>query len=272
MIDGGIDLRQSDLDSNSALYGGGIFSDSACVTLTEVRVKGSTRGGSVHLVGSNGSIDDCVVDNNSGAGLSAVDCFLSLGNTSIALNRSFQAATIICSTSTITMQNCIIAFNKNGEAFRADEPSIYALFCCDVYGNEGGDWTGSIAQFADQLYNMSVDPRFCDTTTGDFHVAENSPCAPGNSSCGSLVGALGIGCSAIFICGDADGNQEIDIDDIIYVVNFIFLGGDAPYPIESADADCSDAVDIDDVVYLINYIFTNGHSPCDPDGDSIPDC
>ena len=38
------------------------------------------------------------------------------------------------------------------------------------------------------------------------------------------------------------------------------------------DTDCSGGVDIDDVVYLINYIFAGGPAPCDPDDDLIPDC
>lgn len=38
------------------------------------------------------------------------------------------------------------------------------------------------------------------------------------------------------------------------------------------DADCSGGVDIDDVVYLIAYIFSGGPAPCDTDGDGVPDC
>jgi hypothetical protein len=41
---------------------------------------------------------------------------------------------------------------------------------------------------------------------------------------------------------------------------------------ESGDADCSGGVDIDDVVYLIAYIFSGGNDPCDLDGDDLPDC
>ncbi len=75
-----------------------------------------------------------------------------------------------------------------------------------------------------------------------------------------------------YICGDADGSQEVDIDDVVYLIQYIFAGGTAPDPLESADADCSTEIDIDDVVYLITYIFSQGPAPCDPDGDQIPDC
>jgi len=81
--------------------------------------------------------------------------------------------------------------------------------------------------------------------------------------------------SALFTCGDADGSDEVDIDDVTYLIAYIFSGGPAPDPVEAGNADCADspwAVDIDDVVYLISYIFSGGHEPCDPDGDGVPDC
>jgi len=73
-------------------------------------------------------------------------------------------------------------------------------------------------------------------------------------------------------CGDSDSSGFVDIDDAVYLINYIFAGGPPPSPIESGDADCSGNVDIDDVVYLINYIFQGGNPPCDTDGDELPDC
>ena len=62
--------------------------------------------------------------------------------------------------------------------------------------------------------------------------------------------------------GDADGSSEIDIDDVVYIIAYIFQDGAAPIPIESGDCDCSGETDIDDVVYLITYIFSSGPAPC----------
>jgi hypothetical protein len=81
-----------------------------------------------------------------------------------------------------------------------------------------------------------------------------------------------------YICGDADGSggdPAVDIDDVVFLINYIFASGPQPEPIEAGDADCSGgdpAVDIDDVVYLINYIFGGGYAPCDTDGNGVPDC
>ena len=64
------------------------------------------------------------------------------------------------------------------------------------------------------------------------------------------------------ICGDADGSGDVDIDDVVFLINYIFSGGPGPIPSTCVgDADASGGADIDDVVYLISYIFSGGPSP-----------
>jgi len=66
-----------------------------------------------------------------------------------------------------------------------------------------------------------------------------------------------------FLCGDANASGSVDIDDVVYLIAYIFMGGPPPQPADqSGDVDCSGGVDIDDVVYLIAYIFTGGPPPC----------
>jgi hypothetical protein len=62
--------------------------------------------------------------------------------------------------------------------------------------------------------------------------------------------------------GDADGSGEIDIDDVVFTIEYIFNGGPAPVPLFAADADCNGEIDIDDCVYLIEYAFIGGPAPC----------
>ncbi len=77
---------------------------------------------------------------------------------------------------------------------------------------------------------------------------------------------------ADYVCGDANADGYVDIDDAVYVIAFIFTGGPSPLPYASGNCDCSIDVDIDDVVYLIAFIFTGGPAPCDMDDNGIPDC
>ncbi|MCK4657777.1 MAG: hypothetical protein KAT85_12115, partial [candidate division Zixibacteria bacterium] len=65
------------------------------------------------------------------------------------------------------------------------------------------------------------------------------------------------------VCGDADGSGDVDIDDVVFLLNYVFGDGPAPNPLESGDVDCSEDIDIDDVVYLISYIFSGGPEPCE---------
>ena len=66
--------------------------------------------------------------------------------------------------------------------------------------------------------------------------------------------------------GDADNSGAIDISDVVYLIAFIFGGGQAAVPVAAAgDADCSSTVDVSDVVFLIAYIFSGGpRPPCSP--------
>jgi hypothetical protein len=65
------------------------------------------------------------------------------------------------------------------------------------------------------------------------------------------------------ICGDVNFTGSVDIDDVVYLIAYIFSGGPEPVPYGSGDANCSETVDIDDVVWLITYIFSGGLEPCD---------
>jgi hypothetical protein len=61
--------------------------------------------------------------------------------------------------------------------------------------------------------------------------------------------------------GDVNGDGEIDIADVVFLLNYLFLDGPEPTPLEVGDADSSGEVDIADVVFLLNYLFINGPSP-----------
>jgi len=64
-----------------------------------------------------------------------------------------------------------------------------------------------------------------------------------------------------YIPGDSDGSGEVDVDDAVHLITYIFNGGPAPNPLAAGDSDCSGDVDVDDAVHLINYIFGGGPEP-----------
>jgi hypothetical protein len=103
-------------------------------------------------------------------------------------------------TADVVLENVIMAYGGLG-------PAVYCwpstegspvLSCCNVYGNDGGDWVGCIAEELGVNGNFSACPSFCGADLGDLHLCDGSPCAPGNHPYGydcGLVGALGVGCA-----------------------------------------------------------------------------
>jgi len=61
--------------------------------------------------------------------------------------------------------------------------------------------------------------------------------------------------------GDANSDGVIDPADVVFMINYLFKGGDAPDPLRLGDATADCVVDAADVIYLINYLFRNGPAP-----------
>jgi hypothetical protein len=82
---------------------------------------------------------------------------------------------------------------------------------------------------------------------------------------------------APYICGDSNGDKDVNVSDAVYIINYVFVGGDPPDPLVSGDVNCDTDVNVSDAVWIINYVFVGGNVPCDsypatPNGDGIPDC
>jgi hypothetical protein len=75
-----------------------------------------------------------------------------------------------------------------------------------------------------------------------------------------------------FVCGDANADEIVNVSDAVYIINYVFAGGDPPNPTDAGDTNCDAATNVSDAVWIINHIFTGGNPPCDMDGDGEPDC
>jgi parallel beta-helix repeat protein len=64
------------------------------------------------------------------------------------------------------------------------------------------------------------------------------------------------------VCGDANNDDIINVVDVVYLINYLFIGGPAPVPMKCVgDVNGDGIVNISDVVYLINYLFIHGPAP-----------
>jgi hypothetical protein len=76
-----------------------------------------------------------------------------------------------------------------------------------------------------------------------------------------------------YLCGDANSDDNVNVSDAVYIINWVFLPeAPAPIPIQSGETNCDGDLNISDAVWLILYIFDEGNNPCDSNGDGIPDC
>ena len=63
------------------------------------------------------------------------------------------------------------------------------------------------------------------------------------------------------IPGDVNGDGQVDIGDVVFLVNYLYKGGPPPEIPELGDVNGDSVVDLGDVVYLINYLFRDGPVP-----------
>jgi hypothetical protein len=63
-------------------------------------------------------------------------------------------------------------------------------------------------------------------------------------------------------CGDVNADGVINAADVVYLINYLFINGPAPIPLESGDVNCDGVRTSADVVYLINYLYIGGPAPC----------
>lgn len=68
-----------------------------------------------------------------------------------------------------------------------------------------------------------------------------------------------------FICGDANRDRTLNVGDAVFIVSYIFKGGEAPPWLCAADVNGDSDINVADAVYLVSYIFKGGPEPA-------PDC
>ncbi len=59
-------------------------------------------------------------------------------------------------------------------------------------------------------------------------------------------------------CGDVNGDHDYNIFDIVHLIGFLYLGGEAPYYYYHADVNGSGTLDIFDVTAMISNLYLGG--------------
>ncbi|MFC1573145.1 FlgD immunoglobulin-like domain containing protein, partial [Candidatus Eisenbacteria bacterium] len=148
-----------------------------------------------------------------------------------------EGGSLNCNSAAVELENTIIAFSVMGSGMVCSGDCTPVLTCCDIYGNEGGDWVSCIADQLGANGNISQDPLFCSDALpeGPLHIQVDSPCAPHtppNPECG-LIGAWPANCDSLgslfHACCFGDSCQ------LLTVVECNDLGGASIYGFLSCD-------------------------------------
>ncbi len=210
--------------------GGGILCGAAAPTITDCKIidclSSTGWGGGVLLVGFDGVLERCSIIGSScsgsgGGGLTFVagtgevkDCLIT-GNWAV-----YGGGVYFHGASPNRLVGCTVTGNIGTHGGGIHSQPEVDLERCIVWGNcavlDGdeifcgrGDFRCCAIDTSGVFYATTVnydpdclftDPQFCQpwpcgwTPYGDWSLNASSPCLPGNSPCGELIGALGEGC------------------------------------------------------------------------------
>jgi hypothetical protein len=106
-------------------------------------------------------------------------------------------AGVYCSGDDCELTRCIVAHTGSGFGVAASaEGNEPVVTCCDVYGNDDGEYDAVVGDQTGVNSNFSLEPGFCGLETGDYRLFDTSPCLATASPCGLLVGAYDQGCDS----------------------------------------------------------------------------
>ncbi|MGB7061111.1 MAG: S8 family serine peptidase [Candidatus Zixiibacteriota bacterium] len=64
-----------------------------------------------------------------------------------------------------------------------------------------------------------------------------------------------------YLAGDANGDDVVELADVVYLLNYLYRSGPAPDPLAAGDPNADCVVELADLVYLINYLYKSGPAP-----------
>ena len=226
--DASLNISSTDLINNFSPTGAGILQSahvSSPHSIVNCRFIGNTseQGGAIYVGGyANIDITDCLFSGNqadSGGALYLVDIYnVDVTNCTFESNDALRGSAVYAGTfeSTspdINLEYTVLFNNYGGSVVQWPETPDFNsnVICSDVYGNGGGDWTGSLADFEGINGNISSNPIFCGVPNGDFTITSNSPCAPENNDCYDLIGAYEVGCTGLEIVSIRPEQNELNV-------------------------------------------------------------
>jgi hypothetical protein len=170
-----------------------------------------------------------------------LDCYNVMGDPSLDLwTSAAESLDVDCPTTVSTGTNPVsVTVQELGGA-----PILGALVCLykdgEVFETGYSDASGQVT-----LYPSPLTTGFLDlTVTAHNHLPYRDVIEVGQAK------------------GDANGDGQVDLGDVVFLVNYLYHGGAAPNPADIGDVNCDATTNLGDVVYLLNYLYHGGPAPC----------
>jgi parallel beta-helix repeat protein len=164
---------------------------------------------------------------------------------------------IYCYNSSPQIRHCNILNNTDAGVY-TQYSSNPVIDSCHIYGN-----TNYGVNNVDVALTISAQYNWWGDSTGPYDPSSGppdyNPSGLGNKVSDYVTYRPYLRRS--YICGDANGDEKVNLADIVYLVSYVFKHGPAPVPLARGDANGDGKVNIADIVYLVAYLFKGGPPP-----------
>ena len=197
-------IKSNQTEESNYIYGGGAgikIDNNSYVTLRNCLIFNNNSQPNPGLAGVPGAALN-IKDNS----VVAIDYTTIFGNTTNPNDQSFADQEIhLGSNSELSISNTIIW----DDAVHSSVYSVWVANNCNL----------SQPNIQSGENNINLDPLFCNRELFDFTLAENSPCIESGEN-GSNIGALGVGCEAIYFNPEIEDidNQQIEEDGSLSIM------------------------------------------------------
>lgn len=200
-------------EANSGKYGGAIFIINTPYTalVSNCVIKNnnvSDHGGAIFGYNAPVYVENSIITQNTaslkGGAVALQNCPpATISHCTLYKNHASEGGGIgLVANTDLTVTHTIIAGSTLGGATWLHTNTSMTFSCSDLFGNNGGNWTGPIAGQNGVNGNFSAAPLFCDAANLDLLLDRDSPCAPGNHPDGVAcegIGALPVGCGDVSV-------------------------------------------------------------------------
>ncbi|MBD3348868.1 MAG: hypothetical protein GF400_06690 [Candidatus Eisenbacteria bacterium] len=180
-------------EDNSATYGGAVRARGESAP----RIQGCVFTGNTAVIGGAVDVSDGSAEitlstfggntAHTGGAVALARSTATFERVTLCRNSADYGAAIWIDSGEVSIEQCIVAFNRTNEAIVGEEASetCYSY----VFGNCDGDVLDGDVHDVEQL-----DPQLCGVDSGDYHPCEGSRCLPSFNAWGMHIGHLAAGC------------------------------------------------------------------------------